>query len=360
MKTISAALLLLQVSTALQPHVIGRAKRPGVVEWTSRRGVLGTMASAPLFLLQASGVTEPASRLADPGNAMRNAQQAFQVQAGQAFQKITANHIQSYEQDGVTVVGNVVSKEWLQILRDGCETAQDEAGLYAEYLQQPTDGGVFFTDLELARRIPVFSAFSLYGPCAAVAGAIMESDSIRYLYDQLFVKEQGVSTHTPWHQDGGYWRVRGDKVGSVFVPLDPVKPEDGLAFVQGSHNWELHNPQHFADGTPYRGTSLPAMPNIDEMKERGDVSLLTFALQPGDVLVFSSRTVHGGPGNWGRALSTRWSGDATRYWDRPGEGAVPTGDLKLRDGDLLGQLPQAFPEHCKYVHKKLATEIANL
>ena len=72
--------------------------------------------------------------------------------------------------------------------------------------------------------------------CAAVAGAIMESDSIHYLYDQLFVKEQGVSTHMPWQQHGGYWRVRRDKVGSVFVLLD-------LAFVQGNHNCELHNPQ---------------------------------------------------------------------------------------------------------------------
>ena len=142
-----------------------------------------------------------------------------------------------------------------------------------EYLQQPTDGGVFFTNLELgclantclSSLVPLLSLYGVFF-CAAVAGAIMESDSIHY---QRFVKEQGVSTHTPWQQHGGYWRVRGDKAGSVFVPLDPVKLEDGLAFVQGSHNWELHNLQHFADGTLYRGTSLPATPNIDEMKERG-------------------------------------------------------------------------------------------
>jgi ectoine hydroxylase-related dioxygenase (phytanoyl-CoA dioxygenase family) len=60
------------------------------------------------------------------------------------------------------------------------------------------------------------------------------------------------------------------------------------------------------------------------MLSDGKVPLKSFSLQPGDVLVFSAKTVHGGPGNWGRAISTRWVGDDGRFWDRPGEGAVPT------------------------------------
>ena len=73
------------------------------------------------------------------------------------------------------------------------------------------------------------------------------------------------------------------------------------------------------------------------------VSLARFALSPGDVLVFSARVAHGGAGNWGRALSTRWAGDDATYWDRPGEGAVPTGELGLSDGDALGRNARAFP-----------------
>ena len=116
---------------------------------------------------------------------------------------------------------------------------------------------------------------------------------MRYLYDQLFIKEPGVTTRTPWHQDGGYWRVRGPKICSVFVPFDPVEKDESLAFVVGSQQWLLHNPQHFADGTPYTGTSLPPMPDIDEMVLQGKAQLQSFNLVPGDVLVFSSRTTHG-------------------------------------------------------------------
>jgi ectoine hydroxylase-related dioxygenase (phytanoyl-CoA dioxygenase family) len=296
-------------------------------------------------MAEPSSASSSADWMADPGPAYarRSVRRLLQSQADAAVQAVTEANIREYHSTGVTKVRNVVSKEWIELLREGCEVAQDEAGPYAEYLQRPKDEGIFFTDLELARRLPLFAAFSLHGPAAAVAGTLLGSQSIRYLYDQLFVKEAGVSTLTPWHQDGGYWRVKGSQVASVFVPLDPVPPQDGLSFVKGSHRWDLYNPQHFADGTQYVGTALPPMPNVSQLTQEGKLDLATFALEPGDVLVFSARTVHGGPGNWGRALSTRWVGDDGRFWDRPGEGAIPTINVPLQDGDLLAAQSAAFP-----------------
>ena len=327
---------------------------------TSRRGMLAssTVVAASLLLaatppqLPTTTPTTTASWMADPGPIFARKIPQFVREAQRAADSVTAQQIAEFNAWGVTKVPNVVSQEWLDLLREGCELAQDEAGPYAEYLHQPSDTGIFFTDLELARRLPLFAAFSLHGPAAAVAGTLLQSHTIRYLYDQLFIKEAGVHTVTPWHQDNGYWRVRGTQVASVFCPLDPVSRDEGLRFVAGSHRWsQLYNPQHFADGTPYTGTQLPPMPDIDALVQGSAattaatpaLSLLTFDLQPGDVLVFSARTVHGGPGNWGRALSTRWVGDDARYWDRPGEGAVPTGNVHLRDGDLLAHNQLAFP-----------------
>ena len=320
------------------------------VVWTSRRGMISTCISAAIGsqLLRATGVSaavaKEASWMAPTGKAFEKARLQLSKEANQAAMLVTPEIRQEYKRDGVTVVRNAVSQRWIETLREACEDAQDNPGPYGEYLHKPTDDGIFFADLELARRLPTFSAFAQYGPCAAVAGAVMGSSSVRYLYDQLFIKEPGVSTVTPWHQDGGYWRIKGQQIGSVFVPLDPVEMGDGLDFVIGSQDWELHNPQHFADGTPYTGTALPKMPNIDKMVNDGTVELKSFSLQPGDVQIFSSRTVHGGPGNWGRALSTRWTGDSATFWDRPGEGAVPTGDVGLQDGELLAHNGAAFPE----------------
>jgi ectoine hydroxylase-related dioxygenase (phytanoyl-CoA dioxygenase family) len=319
-------------------HVDGRPSQP---IWTSRRGLLTTSAASVLPFLPWS--TSP-PLMADADTLLSRAtKQALAQQATAAAASVTQANIEEYRTLGVTKISNVISPQWIDLLRDGCDLAQDEAGPYAEYLNKPTDAGIFFTDLELARRLPLFAAFSLYGPASAIAGTLMGSNTVRYLYDQLFVKERGVSTTTPWHQDGGYWRVKGEQLASVFVPLDTVEPKDGLEFVSGSHTWALHNPQHFADGTQYVGTSLPVMPDIHQMRQDGTIQLETFGLQPGDVLVFSAKTVHGGPGNWGRALSTRWVGDDGRFWNRPGEGAIPTLDMHLKDGDWLAANPRAFP-----------------
>lgn len=337
-----------KLTMKLQSHSDQGCEMPRV--YMSRRNMLSTISAASIGaqLLSITGAdaanNEDNSWMAPTSLSFQKAQAQLRREADQAAKLVTPEIRREYMRDGVTVVRNAVNRRWIEALREGCEEAQDNIGPFGEYLHKPTDDGIFFTDLELARRLPVFSAFSQYGPCGAVAGAVMGSSSVRYLYDQLFVKEAGVSTSTPWHQDGGYWRIKGKQVGSVFVPLDSVAMGEGLDFVVGSQQWSLHNPQHFADGTQYTGTSLPPMPSIDDMVKEGTVELKTFSLEPGDLLIFSAKTAHGGPGNWGRALSTRWTGDAATFWDRPGEGAVPTGDVGLQDGELLAHNSAAFPE----------------
>lgn len=308
----------------------------------TRRELLASAASAPAFFSAAAVASTDAVRLASVQGVSHA---KFELEAATAA-KATAKAVYAYDRDGVAVVRSVVSDYWLEALRRGCEEAQDEAGPYAQCLNAPADAGLFFTDLEMARRLDTFAAFALHGPCAAVAGTVTRSSAVRYLYDQLFIKEAGVSVPTPWHQDGGYWRVQGNDLCSVFVPLDRVRPKDCLTFVPGTQDWPLHNPAHFADGTPYHGTGLP---ELTEAQLARVSRRLTFYLDPGDVLVFSSKTVHGGTGNWGRALSTRWAGDDVRFWARPGEGAVPTGDIDLQDGDDLKLEPSAFPEVWHYL-----------
>jgi hypothetical protein len=86
--------------------------------------------------------------------------------ANQVAMWVTPEMRQEYARDGVTVVRNAVSQEWIEALREGCQEAQDQVSPFGEYLQKPSDGGIFFTDLELARRLPIFSAFSQFGPGA--------------------------------------------------------------------------------------------------------------------------------------------------------------------------------------------------
>ena len=73
--------------------------------------------------------------------------------------------------------------------------------------------------------------------------------------------------------------------------LDPVEKESSLQFVKGSHRWPAHNPHHFGDDSPYEGTGLPELPNIDSEIE--EYEILRWDMVPGDCLVFQGMSVHG-------------------------------------------------------------------
>lgn len=121
-------------------------------------------------------------------------------------------------------------------------------GPFAEELA-PTGEGRFFADLELFHRLPHFETFSRESPCAEIAAQLMDSSKINFLYDQLFVKWPGTTKETLYHQDLSYWAVSGEKICSVWIPLDPMSSEQGLRFVKGGHLWPLCAPMAFQDGT---------------------------------------------------------------------------------------------------------------
>jgi ectoine hydroxylase-related dioxygenase (phytanoyl-CoA dioxygenase family) len=251
--------------------------------------------------------------------------------------RITRADRDTYERDGVVCLRGLFKPEWLAFLAEAVEEAMAAPGPHGEEYVAPGGSGRFFGDLELALRLPKFRRFALESPAAEIAGRIMGATRVSFFYDQLLVKEPGTSERTPWHQDQPYWAVSGYQVCSVWLPLDPVPEDVSVEYVRGSHRWPEFSPYHFVDGTPYAGTGLPPLPDIES--HRHQYEILRFELQPGDCLVFQAMIVHGAPGNRGRhrrrALATRWAGDDARYCLRPGEVAIPTRDPGLKHGDRL-------------------------
>ncbi|WP_425403961.1 phytanoyl-CoA dioxygenase family protein [Hwanghaeella sp.] len=249
--------------------------------------------------------------------------------------EISDADITAYEQDGVVCLRGVFSTEWIDLMRGAVEDAMAAPGPFAEDYADPASGGRFFGDLDVWKRHAAFRKFVLESPAAEVAGGIMRSGTSTFFYDQLLVKEGGTAERTPWHQDQPYWAVSGRQVASLWVPFDPVPKDVSVEYVAGSHLWQAHNPYHFSDGTPYEGTDLPPLPEIEG--NRGDYRILSFALEPGDCLVFQAMVVHGAPGNpyksRRRALATRWLGDDARVFKRKGEVAIPTTDPGFAHGE---------------------------
>lgn len=248
---------------------------------------------------------------------------------------ITDDEIAAYERDGIVCLRGAFDSGWIDFMGDAVDRAMAAPGTHGE--EYARDGGRFFGDLDLWQRHEAFRRFVFDSPAAEIAGTVMRSSKVNFFYDQLLVKEPGTAERTPWHQDQPYWAVAGRQVCSLWVPFDPVAEETCVEYVAGSHAWPEFSPYHFADGSPYAGTGLPPLPDIEA--ERGRHRILRYALQPGDCLVFQAMIVHGAPGNRTsqrrRALATRWTGDDARYCVRPGEVAIPTSDPGLAHGDAM-------------------------
>jgi len=146
------------------------------------------------------------------------------------------------------------------------------------------------------------------------------------VYDQLFVKEPGTKNETPWHTDHSYWHLAGGQVSTIWLSLDHLTKDSVVKYVAGSHKWGLkHQIKSFSgDQDRYAASlELPPLPDIDAMEKKGEVKVLAWDMEPGDVVVFDSYIVHGAPGNPSntvrrRAYSTRWANTEVQFDSRPG------------------------------------------
>ena len=174
-------------------------------------------------------------------------------------------------------------------------------------------------------------------------------DHVWYFGEQLFLKEGGAARRTPWHQDTSYLRILGDQMVAVWISMDPLPAEHSLEFVRGSHRGTLYNGSAFAahdDTAPlYKQSTLPRLPDIQAARDRFDI--VSWATEPGDVLVFHLGILHGGagtePGIRRRTLSLRFLGPDVTFDGRPRDevGAQEGNDAAL--APMYGSLQHGDP-----------------
>jgi len=297
----------------------------------------------------------------------------------------------NFQRDGAIVLKQVIPTAWIDFLRSASIVAVNKPGPYAEQYVDQSGGNVsnssasnncsfFFTDLELAQRLKEFRNFSLTGPCGSIAGQLMGSREVCFLYDQYFEQrfqfrhnshtsvdnpvtdsrnsptDSCSPASTPFHQDQPYWSVKGDDVVTVWLPLDPIPTELSVQFVSGSHKWgREYIPRHFATGVEYEGVNddsksqFSSLPSVEDIKGH---KILSWSTEPGDVIVFYGKTIHGQDAEMlnnlqlggedertFRRLALRFTGDDARYTVRNGEAkdVIPSvyHPCGLKEGDRM-------------------------
>ncbi len=253
----------------------------------------------------------------------------------------------TFQRDGVILLKNLFP-EWVEPLRAGLQRNMDEAQNYAFPCDSvaPGGNGRFFDSYCNWHRIPEYQAFVSQSAAAHLAAQFMRSKTAQLFHEHVFCKESGTQTATPWHHDLPYYCVDGIQNISVYVALDTTPAETAVRFLAGSHRTgQLYFPRHFVDGSDYAqddSAMTSVTPLIESFK---DSEIRSFALEPGDVILFDFRTLHGTTDapvqKRRRAFSTRWLGDDMVYCERAGETSPPLKDLGVKPG---ARMPSAlFP-----------------
>lgn len=251
---------------------------------------------------------------------------------------VTSDDIEAFDRDGAVCIRGAFS-DWIGTIADGIERNMRDPGPYAAENLKPGEAGRFFDDYCNWQRIPEFERFARQSPAAEIAARITRSRTAQLFHDHVLVKEPGTAKPTPWHQDSPYYFVEGEQTVSFWIPVEPVHTAT-LRLIAGSHRWAkpvlpvkwLTDKSFYADPGDF-------MPVPEPDAEPGRFRVLEWQMEPGDVVLFHFRTVHGARGNENpsrrRALSMRFVGDDARYVTRRGRTSPPFPGHGMTDGQRL-------------------------
>ena len=114
---------------------------------------------------------------------------------------IVEAEVAAYNAAGVVYLRGVFPPEWIHTMRREVDIAMADPGPFAEEYTLADRPGRFFGDLDVWRRHREFERFAYESSAAAIAAAVMQSETATFFYDQLLVKEAGTAERTPWVRD---------------------------------------------------------------------------------------------------------------------------------------------------------------
>jgi len=206
-------------------------------------------------------------------------------------------------------------------------------------------------DISNAKALPVYTPMLEAAPFVDFLAELWGSEHVWYLGEELFVKE-GEVKRSPWHQDTAYGPFCGAHLANCWMSFDPLPIANSLEVIRGSHRGPQYDgaayddPKHDAKPMWGDGTFEP-LPDI-EAERRADPhrwDVLSWAVDPGDVIICHSGALHGGaPVDAGcpkrRTLVLRFWGDEAYY--RPLPATKPDYFHDVRDS--VGRMGEFFSE----------------
>lgn len=253
---------------------------------------------------------------------------------------------------GVVFIGQALDAESLRMAEAAFDWSLKHPSPGAANFPSKDSAATFYQDLANPNAVAAYRHLLEESPAADIAAALWGTPEVWFMYEQVFLKQGGQSRRTPWHQDASYLPVDGDQLAVMWIPFERLAKENSLELVRGSHRGTLYNGSRFDaddDTAPiFPEETLPRLPDIEAHRDRWDI--VSWAVAPGDVLVFHPAMLHGGaptlPSQRRRTLSLRFFGDDAVYTPRM-DGVVtaaeqPRGDTGESSEAVFRKLPRSL------------------
>jgi ectoine hydroxylase-related dioxygenase (phytanoyl-CoA dioxygenase family) len=276
---------------------------------------------------------------------------------------VTPEVVEAFARDGAVWIPGLLSPTWLALLELGLKRNMNNPGPNG-FWHWAGEPGEYWDDYCNYAAIPEYQRLLADSPIVDVMAKVLRSENLWLFCDQIFVKEGGYSRPTRWHQDTPFWLADGERTATMWISLDPLTAEETLEVVAGSHKQQLYNPNVVGTGQFTRqvesGTeaetlamverrNAPPLPDIESEREKWPI--ISWASQPGDVLIFHPSALHGGAGmregGRRRSVSLRFYGDEVRYIERgiPPDPPFPGVAETHKPGDLVRHpwFPKLYP-----------------
>lgn len=247
----------------------------------------------------------------------------------------------AFNRDGAVVLPGLIRDQQLDTGRVAIDRAMQQSDNY-------------FRRLRAWENDSTLKALCCDSQLPAVVAQLLDTEQVNLFYDQVFTKEPGSASPTPWHNDQPYWPVRGAGVMTLWLALDDISVDSGpLEFIAGSHQWDRWF-QPFVAATDGSAESNyepePAFePLPDFESQRGQHNILCWELQAGDAIAFHALTVHAAKPNVSstrrrRGYAIRYTGANVTYHEGPANNPRLI-NPDLQHGDQLdsAQYPVVFP-----------------
>ncbi|TVS16908.1 MAG: phytanoyl-CoA dioxygenase [Gammaproteobacteria bacterium] len=228
-----------------------------------------------------------------------------------------------YREDGVVHLPGVLSPQTLERAQEAYHWSLANPGPGAARLPD-RNPGTFYQDLANPAALTRYAALTRACELPDLVAALWGESQVWFMYEQVFAKSGAATRRTPWHQDAPYLPVRGDHLSVAWLSFEPVAAPEALEFIRGSHRGPIYDGSRFDpddDAAPLYGDgSLPPLPDIEAQRERWPI--VSWATEPGDVVMFHPAALHGGAAtseNRSRhTLSLRFFGPDAVVAARPG------------------------------------------